>query len=125
MSRLVRPIQAITFSRSRTVPGQNLTPADLLRRHLAGTLPDIDHTRRNEYHYDENGEQISYPMPMEYHEIQALAVEAKKRAFEADIEKRKQQAQKFRDKIIADYQATLQKLEPPSTSSSTTQAPPA
>lgn len=97
---------ATKYSQSRTIPGQSLYPADLLRRHLAGTLPDIDRSKAYEFHYDAEGNQIAEPLALEYHELQELAVVLRRRQYEEAIEKRKADAAKFRDKIISDYVAS-------------------
>lgn len=99
------------YSASRTIPGQSLKPADLLKRHLAGTLPDIDHSQKYEYHYDENGEQIAVPLPLEMHELHKLAVALRKRQYEEAIEQRKQRAVQERDKLIAEYKQTPEYLK--------------
>lgn len=101
-----------TYSSSKTIPGQSLLPADLLKRHLAGTLPDIDQSERFEYHYDENGNQINEPMPLEMHELHKLAVAIRKRQFEEATEQRKAQAIKFRQEIIDEYKKTLSQPPP-------------
>lgn len=88
---------------SQTIPGQSLKPAALLERHLAGTLPDIDQTTKYEYHYDENGEQIAEPLPLEMHKFHELAVALREQQFKAATEHRKKMAEKERQKIIADY----------------------
>lgn len=94
------------FSASRTIPGQSLYPADLMKRHLAGTLPPIDLSGKYEYHYDENGEQIAEPLPLEMYELHALAVALREKQYEAAIEHRKQKALRERDAIIAEYEKT-------------------
>lgn len=99
-------IETASQEPSKTIPGQSLIPSDLLKRHLAGTLPDIDQSQRYEYHVDENGEQVSEPLPLEMHEFHKLAVALRKRQFEEATKYRAEQAQKERDKIIADYIAS-------------------
>lgn len=91
------------FSPSRTIPGQSLMPSELLKRHLAGTLPEIDQKKNYEYHYDESGEKIGEPLPIEMHEFHALAVALRKRQFEEATKKRAEQAQKFKDQIIEEW----------------------
>lgn len=98
------------FGPSQTIPGQSLTPSDLLKRHLAGTLPPIDHSDRNEYHYDTEGNQVGEALPLEMHEMHALAVALRNRQFEEATERRKEEALKFRDRIIAEHEAQ-QKLK--------------
>lgn len=112
--------RSTSSTRSKTIPGQSLIPAELLKRHLAGTLPDIDRSQKYEHHYDENGEQIAQPLPLDYIEMHALAVALRKRQFEEATKKRKRDAEKFRDKIIAEYKASqvpeakLPEVTPPS-----------
>lgn len=101
------------FGASMTIPGQALTPAELLKRHLAGTLPPIDLTKRYEYHYDEKGNQVAEPLPTELHEVHALSVAIRKRQYEEAIEHRKQEAEKHKEAIIAEYQKTHPKKTVP------------
>lgn len=91
-----------------TIPGQSLKPSELLKRHLAGTLPPIDHSGKYEYHYDENGEQIAEPMPLEMHEMYTLAVAIRKRQFEEATKRREEEAKAFRQQIIDEYKASLE-----------------
>lgn len=100
------------YGPSKTIPGQSLYPADLLKRHLAGTLPDIDLSKKYEYHYDENGEQIAEPLPLEMFELHKLAVALRKRQFEEATEHRKQQAIKQREQIIEEYKRSIQEQQP-------------
>lgn len=88
---------------NKTIPGQALTPAMLLKRHLAGTLPPIDLTKRYEYHYDENGNQIAEPLPTEMHEVHALSVAIRQRQYEEALEQRRKQAEKHKEAIISEY----------------------
>lgn len=101
------------FPASMTIPGQSLYPSDLMKRHLAGTLPPIDLSAKYEHHYDENGEEIAKPMPTEYYELHNLAVALRKKQFEAATEHRKQQAEKERKQIIDDYIARHSLPTPP------------
>lgn len=91
------------YGTSRTIPGQSLIPADLLKRHLAGTMPDIDLSQRYEYHYDENGNQIGEPLPIELHELHKLALRVRKQQEEAANKLRAEKAKKFRDDLIEQY----------------------
>lgn len=91
------------YSTSKTVPGQSLIPADLLKRHLAGTMPDIDLSQKYEYHYDENGEQIGEPLPIEMHELHKLALKMRKAQEENANIQRAEKAKKFRDSLIEEY----------------------
>lgn len=95
--------QSTTYGPSKTIPGQSLIPADLMKRHLAGTLPDLDQSQRYEYHYDENGVQIAEPMPLEMYEVHNLAVALRKRQFEEATLQRKAKAEKDREAIIQAY----------------------
>lgn len=112
-----------SYGPSKTIPGQSLYPADLLKRHLAGTLPDIDHSQKYEYHYDENGEQIAEPLPLEMFELHNLAVALRKKQFEAATKHRAAQAQKERDSIIEQYKSSLKTTEPVPTNPPTTPTP--
>lgn len=103
---------SVEYSESKTIPGQSLIPAELLKRHLAGTLPEIDQTSMNEYHYDENGEQIGEPLPVEMHELHKLAVAIRKRQFEEATEHRRKEAEKFKQRIIDEYKSTLASADP-------------
>lgn len=92
------------YSESRTIPGQALTPAAMLKRHLAGTMPDIDLSRKYEYHFDETGKQVAEPLPLEVHELHKLSVMLRKRQYEEALEHKKQQAQKHKEQIISEYE---------------------
>lgn len=96
---------------SKTIPGQSLSPAELLKRHLAGTLPPIDLSNRYEYHFDENGKQVAEPLPLELHEVHKLSVAIRQRQYEEALEHRKKQAEKHKEEIIAEYK----KLNPATT----------
>lgn len=100
---------------SRTIPGQSLLPSELLKRHLAGTLPDIDHSKRYEYHYDEHGEQVAEPLPIEFHEFHSLAVAIRKRQFEEATERKRQQTDKFKQRVIDEYIKSKQPASDPIT----------
>lgn len=100
------------YGPSKTIPGQSLYPADLMKRHLAGTLPPIDLSSKYEHHYDEEGKQISEPLPTEMYELHALAVALRKKQFEAATEHRKQQAEKQRLEIIEEYKKSQTPVEP-------------
>lgn len=93
-----------TYGPSMTIPGQALKPSELLKRHLAGTLPPIDLSKRYEYHYDEDGKQVLEPLPTELHEIHKLSVAIRKRQYEEALEARKQAAEKHKADIIAEYE---------------------
>lgn len=99
-----KPTKPTKFGPSMTIPGQSLKPADLLRRHLAGTLPPIDLSKRYEYHYDEQGNQVAEPLPLELHEVHRLSVAIRKRQFEEAVEARKLAAQKHKQEIIEEYE---------------------
>lgn len=93
----------VTYSASATIPGQTLKPSELLKRHLAGTLPPIDLSNKYEYHYDSTGKQIAEPLPLELHEVHALSVAIRKRQFEEATEIRRKQAEKHKQDIIDEY----------------------
>lgn len=100
------------YGTSRTIPGQSLVPAKLMERHLAGTLPDIDLSSRYEYHYDEEGNKIGEPLPLEMHELHKMAVAIRNRQFEEATKARKEQAEKFRQKVIDEYLKEQSSKEP-------------
>lgn len=104
---------------SQTIPGQSLTPANLLKRHLAGTLPPIDLSSRYEFHYDETGKQVAEPLPLELHEVHKLSVMLRQRQYEEAIEQRKKNAEKHKEDIINEYV----KLNPPKTETKSTIKP--
>lgn len=101
------------YSESKTIPGQALKPSELMKRHLAGTLPDIDRSAKFEYHYDEEGNQIGEPFPVEMHELHTLAVAIRKRQYEEELAQRKKRAQRDRDRIIAEYLKTQKQAQEP------------
>lgn len=88
---------------SLVIPGQALRPSELLKRHLAGTLPPIDLSGKYEYHYDENGKQVGEPLPLELHTLHQLSVALRKRQYEEALIEKKKQAEKHRDDIISEY----------------------
>ena len=92
---------------THVVPGQSLKPSDLLKRHLAGTLPPIDLSRRYEYHFNEKGEQVLEPLPNEVHELHKLSVVLRKRQYEEALENRKKAAEKHKADIIAEYERQM------------------
>lgn len=104
-------IKPTVYGPSQTIPGQSLKPSELLERHLAGTLPEIDLSDRYEYHYDENGEQIGEPLPLEMHEFHSLAVAIRRREFEAATEARKQEAEALKKQIIEEWIASQKAQE--------------
>lgn len=99
------------YGPSKSIPGLSLKPSELLKRHLAGTLPEIDSSSKYTYHVDENGEQIGEPYPMEMHEFHALAVAIRKRQFEAATEARRLKMEKFKSEIVEEWK----KNNPPAT----------
>lgn len=99
------------YGPSMTIPGQSLKPSELLRRHLAGTLPPIDLSNKYEYHYDQEGNQVAEPLPLELHEVHKLSVAIRKRQYEEAIEQRKKQAEKHKQEIIEEYEKTRPKSD--------------
>lgn len=93
-----------TYGPSQTIPGQSLRPAELLKRHLAGTLPPIDHAAKYEYHFDENGQQIAVPIPLELHEIHKLSLAIREQQWKQATEARKLAAEKHKQEIIDAYE---------------------
>lgn len=110
-----------TFGPSQTIPGQSLKPSELLKRHLAGTLPDIDLSQKYEYHFDEEGKQVAEPLPLEMHEVHKLSVAIRQRQYEEALEQRRKQAEKHKEEIIAEYVKNNPNLKPKS--EETTDAP--
>ena len=100
-----------------TVPGQTLKPSELLKRHLAGTLPPIDLAKKYEFHYDEEGKQVAEPLPLELHEVHKLAVALRKRHYEEALEQRKKQAERFKTQIIEEYEKQLEETRKKTVSS--------
>lgn len=102
---------------THTIPGQSLRPSELLKRHLAGTLPPIDLSSRYEFHYDEKGQQIAEPLPNELHEVHRLSVALRERQYEEQLEARKKAAEKRKQDIIDEYEreqaARKAKANPP------------
>lgn len=108
MPKTKKELQAPTrtktiYGPSLTKIGQSLKPAELLKRHLAGTLPDIQ--KRPEYTFDEQGKQIGEDLSsLELHEIHDLA-----RAVRAEYDKRSKELKDenekvYRQQIIDTYQ---------------------
>lgn len=100
------------YGPSQTIPGQSLKPSELLKRHLAGTLPDIDLSQKYEYHYDDQGKKVSEPLPLELHEVHKLSVAIRQRQYEEALEQRKQQAEKHKEAIIAEHLKNNPQLHP-------------
>lgn len=103
MNERSKPSQKVVYGSSATIPGQALRPAELLRRHLSGTLPPIDLSKKYEFHYDEQGNQVAEPLPLELHEVHKLSVAIRQRQYEEALERRKQAAEKHKEEIIAEY----------------------
>lgn len=99
-----KPSTPTKFGPSKTIPGQSLKPSELLKRHLAGTLPPIDLSKRYEHHFDEEGKQIAEPLPLEMHEVHKLSVAIRQRQYEEALEHRKKQLEKHKENIIAEYE---------------------
>lgn len=114
---------ATKYGPSKTIPGQSLKPAELLKRHLAGTLPPIDLSGRMEYHYDETGKQVAEPLPLEMHEMHKLAVALRKRQYEEALEARKKQAEKFKQQILAEHQKQLEEKQKTDNKTATPETP--
>jgi len=113
----MRPRRAYTpikYTRSKAIPGQSLIPADLLKRHLAGTLPDIQ--KHPQFTHDENGEQISEDLStMELHELHDLTVRIKAEYNERAKKLQEEQREKYRQSIIDEHiktQTAVSKEEP-------------
>lgn len=93
---------------SKTKPGQALIPAELLQRHLAGTLPDIQHNPK--FTHDENGQVIGEDLSKyELHELFDLTARARRELAEREAKLARDSDDKYRQKIIEDYE----KSKPP------------
>lgn len=94
--------QPTFYSESKTIPGQSLVPAELLKRHLAGTLPDIQHVPR--YTHDEYGNQIDEDLSkLELHELAELADRAKLEVKRRQEEQHEKNSKDSRQRIIDEY----------------------
>lgn len=108
--RTIRSTPTIKFGPSVTKPGQALIPAELLKRHLAGTLPDI--MKRPQFTHNENGEQISEDLSkLELHELHDLAVQLKQEYDKRAEELKKQAEDDYKKRIIEEHT----RLNPPPT----------
>lgn len=92
------------FGPSLTIPGQSLIPSELMKRHLSGTAGDIDLSSMYEYHFNEEGEQIGEPMPVDLYEFHALALKVKNDQIEAGEIQRQIDAENLKQQIIAEYE---------------------
>lgn len=100
--RKLRESRRIKYSPSKTKPGQALIPAELLKRHLAGTLPDIQHTPK--FTYDENGKQISEDLShLELHELHELTLALQKEFNKRQEELRQQAEDDYKKRIIEEH----------------------
>lgn len=112
MTRKIRFEKPVQYSPSRTIPGQSLIPAELLKRHLAGTLPDI--AKVPLYTYDEKGSQISEDLSgLELHELHDLSVRLRAEYDERAKQLKSQAAKEYDAKIIHDYLQTAASKQPP------------
>lgn len=104
--RKIRQSTPTKYSPSKTKPGQALIPSELLKRHLAGTLPDIQKIPL--FTHDENGQQISEDLShLELHELHNLTV-----AMKSEIRKRQQKLdeeaeENYKKKIIDEHSQLL------------------
>lgn len=100
--RTLRPTKPTVYGRSQTKQGQALVPAELLKRHLAGTLPDI--AKNPEYTHDEHGVQISENLShMELHELHDLAKRMREEYDKRTAELKEQTSAEYRQQIIDEY----------------------
>lgn len=89
---------------SRTIPGQSLLPAELLKRHLAGTLPDIQ--MNPHYTHDEDGNQIEENLSgLELHELHDLAEKVRGELRERQMELDKKEKEDYENSVIERYKA--------------------
>lgn len=95
-------------SPSPTVPGQSLKPAEVIERHLAGTLPDIQKTPQ--YTHDEDGNQISEDLSkLELHELFDLGARLKREYDERFKEQSDAEAERLKKQHIDEYLAQQSK----------------
>lgn len=98
----IRETLPLKFSPSKTKPGQALIPAELLKRHLAGTLPDI--AKVPQYTHDDEGHQISEDLSgMELHELHDLAMRLKHEYAEREKQLAKKAADDYKQSIIDEH----------------------
>jgi len=108
-----RPSAPIKYSPSLTIPGQALLPAELLKRHLAGTLPDIQKTPQfthDEYGQPTGEQDLSH---MELHELHDLAAKVKLEFIEREKELAKQESEDYRKSVIQQYLAQQDPIPTP------------
>lgn len=87
-----------------TKPGQALIPAELLKRHLAGTLPDIDHSPTARFTYDEDGNQVDEDLSrMELHELYELAEKVRGAVKERQDELAEEKKKAYDEHIRSEY----------------------
>jgi len=100
-----------TYGPSQTKPGQSLIPAELLKRHLAGTLPDIQ--KVPEFTHDEYGKQIGENLNnLELHELHDLGVRLRAEYAKREQELSEENEKKKREAIIAEHQKNLLETAP-------------
>lgn len=100
--RTLRKSRVTKFSPSKTKPGQALIPSELLKRHLAGTLPPIQKTPQ--FTYDENGKQIGEDLSgLELHELHDLTVRLQQEFKKRQSELRKQAEEDYRKAVIEEH----------------------
>lgn len=100
--RKTRENVKVKYSPSKAIPGQALIPAELLKRHLAGTLPDIQ--KNPQFTHDENGQQISEDLSgLELHELHDLAVKLRREFDERQKQLKKQADEDYRKSIIDEH----------------------
>lgn len=103
-------------SPSKTVPGQSLKPAEVIERHLAGTLPDI--AKEPMFTHDEEGNQISEDLSkLELHELfdlgKQLRAEYDKRAAQLDESEKAAEKERIRKEYELELAAAKVPAEPP------------
>lgn len=105
MIRQRRATRPTKYSPSKTKPGQALIPAELLKRHLAGTLPDIQKTPQ--FTHDENGNQISEDLShLELHELHDLTLRMKEEYDKRAKKLQEESREKYRQSIIDEHTKT-------------------
>lgn len=100
--RKIRKDPAYNAGVSLTKPGQSLIPAELLKRHLAGTLPPI--AKVPQYTHNEMGKQFQEDLScLELHELHDLYHKMKREIHERANAERIENAKNSRQSVIDDY----------------------
>lgn len=101
-----RKYRITQYGPSQAIAGQALRPAELLKRHLAGTLPAIDLSSKYEFYFDENGKRVGEPLPIELHEVHRLSVAIREEQYKLALEHRQKKLDEHKQRIIDEYLKT-------------------